>query len=85
MRDTDRARERQRHRPREKQAPWREPKVGLDPGSPGSRPKLKADTQPLGHPSVPTITIFIHHNSGHCNSIQCTKARKGNKTHKYLK
>ena len=36
----DRERERQRHR--EKQAPCREPDVGLDPGSPGSRPGLQA-------------------------------------------
>ena len=28
----------QRHRQREKQAPCREPDVGLDPGTPGSRP-----------------------------------------------
>ena len=28
--------ERQRHRQREKQAPCREPDVGLDPGDPGS-------------------------------------------------
>ena len=34
-------RERQRHRPREKQAPRREPDVGLDPGSPESGPRLK--------------------------------------------
>ena len=40
MRDTDR--ERQRHRQREEQAPRREPDVGLDPGSAGSRPGLKA-------------------------------------------
>ena len=33
--------ERQRHRKREKQPPCREPDVGLDPGSPGSRPGLK--------------------------------------------
>ena len=32
----------QRHRQREKQAPCREPDVGLDPGSPGSHPGLKA-------------------------------------------
>ena len=38
MRDT----ERQRHRQREKQAPSREPNAGLDPGSPGSRPRLPA-------------------------------------------
>ena len=34
MRDTER--ERQRHRQREKQAPCREPDVGLDPRTPGS-------------------------------------------------
>ena len=38
MRDT----ERDRHRQREKQAPCREPDVGLDPGSPGSGTGLKA-------------------------------------------
>ena len=37
----ERERERQRHRQREKQAPGREPNVGLDPGSPRSRPGLK--------------------------------------------
>ena len=37
----DRERERNRHRQREKQAPCREPDVGLDPGSPGSHPGPK--------------------------------------------
>ena len=37
----DREREGQRYRQREKQAPWREPDLGLDPGSPGSHPGLK--------------------------------------------
>ena len=32
----------QRHKQREKQAPCREPDMGLDPGSPGSCPGLKA-------------------------------------------
>ena len=27
--------------------------MGLDPGTPGSRPGLKADAQPLSHPGVP--------------------------------
>ena len=40
MRDTER--EGQRHRQREKQALCREPDVGLDPGSLGSRPGPKA-------------------------------------------
>ena len=39
---TDTERERQRHRQREKQAPCREPNVGLDPRFPGSGPGLKA-------------------------------------------
>ena len=36
-----------------KQAPFREPDVGLDPRSPGSRPGPKAGAQPLSHPGVP--------------------------------
>ena len=39
MRDTEREAE---HRQREKQAPCREPDLGLDPGSPGSNPGLQA-------------------------------------------
>ena len=42
MRDIDR--EGQRCRQREKQAPCREPDMGLDPGTPGSYPELKADS-----------------------------------------
>ena len=42
MRDRERERERQRHRQREKQAPCREPNMGLDPMYPGSGPGLKA-------------------------------------------
>ena len=42
MRDTERERERDRDRQREKQAPCREPDVGLHLGSPGSHPGLQA-------------------------------------------
>ena len=42
MRDTERAREREAERQREKQASCREPNVGLDPRSPGSRRGLQA-------------------------------------------
>ena len=35
--------ERQRHRQREKLAPYREPDVGLDPRTPGSHTEPKAD------------------------------------------
>ena len=41
MREGEREKERQRHRQREKQAPCRESDVGLDLGSPGSRPRVK--------------------------------------------
>ena len=41
MRDTERAK--QRYRQREKQAPLREPDVGLDPWTPGSGPEPKAE------------------------------------------
>ena len=47
MRERERERERKRHRQREKQAPCREPDARLEPGTPGSYPELKADTQPL--------------------------------------
>ena len=42
---------------REKQAPCREPDVGLDPVTLGSRLEPKADAQPLSHPGIP-ILIF---------------------------
>ena len=50
MRDTERKRQ------REKQAPCREPDVGLDPGTPGLRPELKADAQPLSYPGIPILS-----------------------------
>ena len=37
-----------------------EPDVGLDPGTPGSRPGPKADAQPLSHPGVPLLYILIN-------------------------
>ena len=39
-------RDRERKRQREKQAPCREPDVGVDPGTPGSHPRRKAGTKP---------------------------------------
>ena len=56
MRDT----ERQRHRQREKQAPYGGPDVGLNPGTPGSCPELKADAPPLSHPGVPRIVFRMN-------------------------
>ena len=42
MRDRERERERHRRRQRKKQAPCRDPDVGLDPGTSGSCPEPKA-------------------------------------------
>ena len=42
----------------------REPHVGLNPRTPGSRPEPKADAQPLSHPGVPgsiSHGIFFFH------------------------
>ena len=46
-------REREAETQAEKQAPWREPDVGLSTRTSGSRPEPKADAQPLSHPGVP--------------------------------
>ena len=62
MRDThththierERERERQRHRQREKYASCTDPDVGLDLGTPRSRPGRKADTKLLSHPEIPS-------------------------------
>ena len=55
-----RARERQRHRQKEKPAPHREPDVGLDPRTQGSWPELKVDVQPLSHPSIPKKSLLFY-------------------------
>ena len=57
MRDAEK--ERQRHRQREKQAPCREPDVGLNPRTWGSHPEQKADTQPLSHPEVSNLSFVM--------------------------
>ena len=36
----------------------REPDVGFDPGSPGSRPGPKAGAKPLRHPGIPLYHVF---------------------------
>ena len=59
MRHTHTERQRQRHRQWEKQAPWREPDVGLDPGTPGSHPGPKAGAKPLSHPEIPFFFFFF--------------------------
>ena len=49
----DTERERQRHRQREKQAPCKEPDVGLNPGTPGACSGLNASAKMLNHPGIP--------------------------------
>ena len=52
MRDTQRDRDTGRGRTR---LPVGTPVQELDPRTPGSRPKLKADAQPLSHTGVPQV------------------------------
>ena len=39
----------------------REPDVGFDPGSPGSRPGPKAGAKPLRHPGIPYTAFLKEH------------------------
>ena len=58
-------REREREREAETQAEGeagsmhREPDVGFDPGSPGSRPGPKAGAKPLRHPGIPVLNFKL--------------------------
>ena len=58
MRDT----EAERERLRKKQAPCREPDMGLDPRTPGSCPGPKAGTKQLSHPGVLKIRFTLTYN-----------------------
>ena len=40
----------------------REPDVGFDPGSPGSRPGPKAGAKPLRHPGIPRAVYLYCYN-----------------------
>ena len=57
--------EREREREAETQAEGeagsmhREPDVGFDPGSPGSRPGPKAGAKLLRHPGIPSTELYI--------------------------
>ena len=56
-REREREREGQRDRPREKQASCWKPDMGLDPGTPGSYPRLKAGAKPQNHPGIPSTSL----------------------------
>uniref|UniRef100_A0A8P0NYW3 Gamma-aminobutyric acid type A receptor subunit alpha6 n=2 Tax=Canis lupus familiaris TaxID=9615 RepID=A0A8P0NYW3_CANLF len=51
--------QRQRHRQREKQAPCREPDVGLNPGSPGSYPGAAGGAKPLHHRGCLIVSLLF--------------------------
>ena len=53
MRDTQREAETQAEG--EAGSMHREPDVGFDPGSPGSRLEPNTEPQPLSHPGVPSV------------------------------
>ena len=55
---TEREREAETQAEGEAGSMHREPDVGLDPGSPGSRPGPKAGAKPLRHPGIPGYSIF---------------------------
>ena len=72
--------EREREREAETQAEGeagsmhREPDVGFDPGSPGSRPGPKAGAKPLHHPGIPNKNNLKNKNSYECTSIFCASS-----------
>ena len=55
----DTQRQRHRQRKREKQASYKEPDVGLDPKPWDHALSRRQNAQPLSHPGVPILGIFI--------------------------
>ena len=55
---TEREREAETQAEGEAGSMHREPDVGFDPGSPGSRPGPKAGAKPLRHPGIPSPYIL---------------------------
>ena len=55
---TERQREAETQAEGEAGSTHREPDVGFDPGSPGSRPEPKAGAKPLRHPGIPVTKYF---------------------------
>ena len=56
---TEREREAETQAEGEAGSMHREPDVGFDPGSPGSRPGPKAGAKPLRHPGIPGSVPFL--------------------------
>ena len=71
---TEREREAETQAEGEAGSMHREPDVGFDPGSPGSRPGPKAGAKPLRHPGIPIKNLLnstakkqSNHEMGKCN------------------
>ena len=60
MRDTQRERGAETQAEGEAGSMHREPYMGFNPGSPGSRPGPKAGAKPLCHPGIPSFSFFIY-------------------------
>ena len=58
---TEREREAEAQAEGEAGSMHREPDVGFDPRSPGSRPRPKAGAKPLSHPGIPKFVPFDQH------------------------
>ena len=55
---TEREREAETQAEGEAGSMHREPDMGFDPGSPGSRPGPKAGAKPLRHPGIPCLELL---------------------------
>ena len=60
----------------------REPDVGFDPGSPGSRPGPKAGAKPLRHPGIPKLDnlkwdICLQQNCNKCATLMQVVNNRG--------
>ena len=72
---TEREREAETQAEGEAGSMHREPDVGLDPRSPGSRPGPKAGAKPLRHPGIPGYQVLkkdevSHENEENLRNIQ---------------
>ena len=62
----------------------REPNVGLDPGSPGSRPEPKAGAKPLRHSGISSSFLLLNTTSLDFHSQQSTESDLVNFTSDFL-
>ena len=72
---TEREREAETQAEGEAGSMHREPDVGFDPGSPGSRPGPKAGAKPLSHPGIPMVENTWSENHSSC--LKQTQALSG--------